>query len=140
MNAEQTSAGQIVELDKDAFVEAVSSPGIVLIDCWAPWCRACNDFQPIFEDAATRHTGCLFTKVNTQQEEQLVSDLGIEHIPSLVLYRDGLMLFNQAGYIDSSGLEDIISQAESLDMNEVRSAIEADEKEQEDPSCEAISP
>jgi thioredoxin 1 len=126
MAAQDRSPGPIVELDQATFEALIGSPGIVLVDCWAAWCRACEAFQPVFEDAARRHPTCTFAKVNTQQEKALTAALGIEHIPSLVLYRDGLLLFNQPGYFDAAGLDEIISQAESLDIERVRAAIEAD--------------
>ena len=115
------------ELTETTFEETVSSEGLVLVDCWAGWCKACKEFQPVFEKAAKRHPGHTFAKLDTQSEAGLVDRLGIEHIPSLVLFRDGLMLFNQAGYFDGEGLDDIIAQAESLDMEQVKAAIEAEE-------------
>jgi thioredoxin 1 len=117
----------VVELNKDNYEATVSSGGIVLVDCWAAWCKACKDFQPVFERAARRHPGHRFGKLNTLLEDEIVASLGIEQIPSLVLFRDGLMLFNQPGYFDDGGLDDIVAQAESLDMDEVRSAIEAEQ-------------
>lgn len=121
------SQGRILELNRDTFGDTVSTAGVVLVDCWAGWCKACKDFQPVFKEAAARHPAHTFATLDAQTEQALVATLGIEHIPSLVLFRDGLMLFNQAGYFDAEGLDDIIDQAESLDMNEVRAAIEAEE-------------
>jgi thioredoxin 1 len=120
-------SGKVIELNKDNFEATVSSGGIVLVDCWAAWCKACRDFQPVFERAASRHQAHTFGKLNTLAEDEIVASLGIEQIPSLVLFRDGLMLFNQPGYFDDGGLDDIVAQAESLDMEQVRSAIEADQ-------------
>ena len=117
----------IEELTEAGFNRAVTAPGIVLVDCWAAWCKACRDFQPVFEDAAHRHPAHRFAKLNTQTEESLVASLGIEHIPALLLFRDGLMLLKQPGYFDADGLDGIIAQAESLNMNEVRAAIAAEQ-------------
>ena len=125
---------QLHELTEDNFETIVSAAGIVLVDCWAGWCKACKDFQPVFEAAAKKHLPHTFVKLNTQAEEDLVASLGIEHIPALLLYRDGLMLFKQPGYFDADGLDDIISQAESLNMAEVKAAIEAERDAQQQDS------
>lgn len=114
-------------LTEAGFKQAVSAPGIVLVDCWAAWCKACKDFQPVFEDAASRYPAHRFAKLNTQKEEALVASLGIEHIPALLLFRDGLMLLKQPGYFDADGIDNIIAQAVALDMNEVRAAIAAEQ-------------
>jgi thioredoxin 1 len=129
MNNNKHHETQIIALGKDNFERVVSSSGIVLVDCWARWCNACKEFKPVFEKASLEHSKHTFASLDTQQEKELVDSLGIEHIPSLLLYRDGLMLFNQPGTFDSTGLESIITQAESLDMNEVRAAIEAEAAE-----------
>jgi thioredoxin 1 len=127
-DSKEQRQGRIVVLSEEIFEDTISSEGVVLVDCWAGWCRACKDFQPVFQQAAGRHPAHTFATLDTQSEEALVTSLGIEQIPSLVLFRDGLMLFNQAGYFDADGLDDIIAQAESLDMEEVRATIEAEER------------
>jgi thioredoxin 1 len=132
MAGQQSRAERIVELDQPTFEALVGSPGIVFVDCWAAWCGACKSFRPVFEDAARRHPTCTFAKVDTQQHKALAAALGIEHIPSLVLYRDGLLLFNQPGYFDAAGLDEIISQAESLDMDIAQQRVQARDRREVD--------
>lgn len=119
----------IVNLESGNYETTVSAKGVTLIDCWASWCGACKTFEPIYQRAAERHPDHTFGKLDTQAEKNLVKELGIEHIPSLLIYRDGIMLFRQPGYYSEEELEDIVKQAESLDMNEVRAHIAAEQKE-----------
>jgi len=120
----------VLELDKKRFEAEILRDGILLVDCWAGWCGACKDFAPVFERVAQRFSRHRFGKLNTQQEQEITGDLGVEHIPTLLLFRDGLLLFKQPGYYDEEKLSDIVRQAESLDMKEVRAQIEAELKNQ----------
>ena len=113
----------LVTLSEQNFDQTVASPGIVIVDCWANWCGACKEFGPVYEKVATRHTDHTFGKLDAQAEKSIVSKLGIEHIPSVLLYRDGILLFQQPGYFDEEQMEDILRQAESLDMELVRSDL-----------------
>ncbi|MCU0692124.1 MAG: thioredoxin family protein [Polyangiaceae bacterium] len=113
----------VVDITADNFRDSIEGSQIVLIDCWAPWCGACKDFASVFETVADRHPEHTFGKLDTESNAKLVEALGISHIPTLVLYRDGIMLFNQRGYLDEEPLDDIVRQAESLDMNEVRAHL-----------------
>ena len=113
----------LVTLSAHNFDRTVALPGIVMVDCWAGWCGACKDFGPIYEKVATRHSEHTFGKLDTQSEKAIISKLGIEHIPSLLLYRDGILLFQQPGYFDEEQMEDILRQAESLDMEVVKSEM-----------------
>lgn len=117
----------LVELNRDNFEQTVSGPGIVMVDCWAAWCAACKDFGPVFERVAGKHPEHTFGKLDTESEKELVSDLKVEHIPTLVLFRDGIKLFQQPGYYEEDKLEDIVRQAESVDMDAVRSHLESEE-------------
>ena len=110
----------LINLTKDNYDAVVSRDGIVLVDCWASWCPACKTFAPIFEAAAGRHPQHIFAKLDTQQEKDLTASLGVTHIPALILYRDGLALYHEAGSPAADGLQEIIAQAEGLDMSEVR--------------------
>ena len=112
-----------VEMNTDNFYPVTSSKGVVLVDCWAPWCRNCDEFAEAYRRAAAQHPGHLFATLNTEEQKDLLPALGIQHIPSLLVYRDGLLLFNQPGSYDEATLDDIIAQAESLDMNLVLSEI-----------------
>lgn len=100
--------------------------GIVLVHCWASSCGACAILDPIYTDVSARFPQHTFTKLDTLTEDELTSNLGIVHVPTLMLYRDGILLFKQAGNFDEARLDDIIAQAESLDMDMVRADIEGD--------------
>lgn len=116
----------IVNLSKDNFDSTVTGGGIVLVDCWAAWCGACKTFGPVFERVAERHPNHTFGKIDARKERELVNQLGIEHIPALLLFRDGILLFRQPGYFDEAKLDDILSQAESLDMELVLADMAAE--------------
>ena len=114
----------ITTLSEKNFNSITSQNGIVMVDCWAEWCGACKTFDPIYQKVAAKFSNHTFAKLDTITEKDLVSELGIEHIPTLLLYRDGILLFQQAGYYEEEKLEDILQQAEGLDMDEVRAHIE----------------
>jgi thioredoxin 1 len=114
-----------IELTSSNFVSTVSRDGIVLVDCWAAWCGGCKAFSPIFKKVAAKHPQHAFGTLDTQKAEEIVAKLGIQHIPALLLYRDGLLLFQESGNFDEAKLENVISQAERLDMDAVRAEIEA---------------
>ena len=118
----------VVELNEENFERTVTSSGIVMVDCWASWCAACRDFGPVYERVAEKHPEHTFGKLDTEKEKGITSKLALEHIPTLVLYRDGILLFLQPGYFEEDKLEDVVRQAEALDMDEVRSHIEAEEE------------
>ena len=119
------------DLNSENFVSTVDKDGIVMVDCWASYCDACKSFAPVFERAAAKYSRHTFGKIDTQSEKDLVSKLGIDHIPTTLLYRDGILVLRQPGYFSEEQLDDIVRQAESLDMNEVRSHIEAEQTGQE---------
>jgi thioredoxin 1 len=97
--------------------------GIVLIDFWAEWCAPCRSFAPIFEKASERHPDITFAKVDTEAEQELSAAYGITSIPTLVIYRDGIVLFGQPGALPAEALEDLIGQARALDMDDVRRQV-----------------
>ena len=114
----------IVKLSQDNYRSILGQDGIVLVDCWASSCGACKVLGPIYAKVAERYPQHTFAKLDTLAEDELVSTLGIAHVPTLLLYQDGILLFNQAGNFDEPRLEDIIAQAEALDMDIVRAEIE----------------
>lgn len=120
----------LITLNESNYEQEVSAKEIVVVDCWAAWCGACKDFTPVYERIAEKFPKHTFGKLDTQAEKNLVSKLGIEHIPTLLLYREGILLFKQPGYYDEAQMEDILQQAESLDMDVVRADIAAGEKTQ----------
>jgi thioredoxin 1 len=115
-----------IELTDDKFIETVEQDGIVLIDLWAEWCGPCKSFGPVFEKSSESHPDITFAKVDTEAEQVLAGKLGIMSIPTLMMFRDGILLFNQAGALPQAALEDLITQAEGLDMDRVRAEIEAE--------------
>ena len=111
------------ELTKDTFEGTIASKGITIVDVWAEWCGPCRMFGPIFEKASEAHPEIRFGKVDTEAEQELAGMAGISSIPTLMIFRDGILLFNQAGALPAPALEDIIGKVEALDMTEVRAEI-----------------
>ena len=117
-----------IELRADNFKTTLSKPGIVLVDWWATWCGPCRAFAPIFEKSAAAHPDVTFGKVDTDREQALAGQFGIQSIPTLMIFRDGILLFSQPGVVPLASLNDLIDQAQKLDMAQVRRDIEADRK------------
>jgi thioredoxin 1 len=120
---ETNAAPSPVELTEATF-ESVVTKGIVLVDWWAPWCGPCLRFAPVFEAAAAKHPDVTFAKVNTDVEQQLAGGFRIRSIPTLMVFRDGILLFNEAGMLPPAALEDLVKQVSALDMDEVRKKVE----------------
>lgn len=111
-----------VEITKDNFAETVAS-GTVLLDFWAEWCGPCRQFGPTFEKSSEEHTDITFGKVDTEAQSELAQSFQIMSIPTLMVFRDGIKIFEQAGALPPAGLEDLIKQAQALDMDAVRAKI-----------------
>ena len=124
----------ITELSSVDFEQATDTPGILLVDCQAAWCGSCGGFADVFRRVATKHSQHRFAQIDTDAEKELREALGIKHVPSLLLYRDGVLLFKQAGKFDEETLDHIIAQAESVDMGQVRAQLAA-EKEKDGPNA-----
>jgi thioredoxin 1 len=121
--------GATVEMNSDNFDDLTSGEGIVLVDCWAPWCGNCDQFAKLYRRVAAKHPAHTFATLNTQEQEEIRSKLGVQHVPCLLVYRDGLMLFNQPGNYDEATMDDIITQAAGLDMDAVRAEMASQEED-----------
>lgn len=113
----------VLDINKEIFDSVISKDGIVMIDCWAEWCGACKSFAPIYKKFAEKYPSHVFAKIDATSEKELINSLDVKHIPALLLFRDGILLFKQSGYYEEDKLEDILRQAESLDMDEVKAHI-----------------
>lgn len=120
-----------VELTSENYHDTIARGGIILVDCWATWCAGCEEFGKIYEDVASQHPDHVFGKLNTQDQRTLVDSLGVEHIPSLMVYRDRILLFQQPGSYGAEALEDIVAQTESIDMDVVRAHLESEQPEKD---------
>lgn len=112
-----------IELTLETFENTIKQDGITLVDFWAEWCGPCRSFGPIFEKASDAHPEIRFGKVDTEAQQELAGMAGITSIPTLMIFRDGILLFNQAGALPGPALEEIIGKVEALNMDEVRAEI-----------------
>jgi thioredoxin 1 len=114
-----------VEVTTENFNDVISTPGTVLIDFWAAWCGPCRMFAPVFEKASEEHAEMTFGKVDTEAQTELAQTFGISSIPTLMIVRDGIVVYAQPGALPEPALNELIGKVQELDMAEVRASVEA---------------
>lgn len=118
----------VQELNESNFASLLTDSNTVIIDFWAPWCGPCRQFAPTFEAAAEKHPDIVFAKVNTEEEQTLAASFNIRSIPTLMIFREKVMLYNQAGALPAAALDDLLQQVKALDMAKVHAEITATNK------------
>ena len=116
-----------VALTEENFQHHVDQPGTLVIDWWAPWCGPCRAFAPIYDSAAEQHADVVFGKVNTEEQPELAGAFGIQSIPTLMVFRDQILLFARPGMLPPAQLDELVQKVKGLDMDEVRKQVAAEE-------------
>lgn len=120
-----------IEVTAENFNDVINNNEFVIVDFWAPWCGPCKGFAPVYEELSEKYPDIVFAKINTEDEQQLASEFQIRSIPTLMIFREQIILFSQPGALQGSQLEQVIEQAQGLDMEDVKKDIEKQQAEQE---------
>ncbi|WP_442597812.1 thioredoxin [Parapusillimonas sp. JC17] len=123
-----------IDLNKDSFQEAIQGDKPLIVDFWAPWCGPCRNFAPVFDAASNEHEDVIFAKVNTEEEQELATGMGIRSIPTLMVFRERVLLFSQAGALSAGQLNELLEQVKQVDMEQVHAEIAAQNEGGQTPS------
>jgi thioredoxin 1 len=129
----------VVELTKENFEQVITSNPTVIVDYWAPWCGPCRGFAPVFEQVSGEHPDVVFAKVNTDEEQEIAAHFQIRSIPTLMVFRDQVIVFSQPGALAKGPFQQVVQKAKELDMDEVRKQIAQQEGGQKEGGQSAAS-
>jgi thioredoxin 1 len=115
----------VIDLTTDNFKENINDKGIVIVDFWAPWCAPCRSFAPTFEAASEKHADITFAKVNTEEQQELAGAFSIRSIPTLMVFREQVILYAEAGALPAQAFDQLVEQVRTIDMEQVRKDIAA---------------
>ena len=113
----------VTELTKDDFEQTVTDNSFVIVDFWAPWCGPCRSFAPVYDKVSEDHPDIIFAKVNTEQEQEIAAHFQIRSIPTLMIFRDKVIIYSEAGALPEGAFRELLQKAADLDMDQVRQQI-----------------
>jgi thioredoxin 1 len=124
------------EITSENFQSVIENNDIVILDCWASWCGPCRGFAPVYEAASERHPGVVWAKLDTESQPELAAAFDIQSIPTVMVFRQNILLFRQAGALPGRALDEIVGKVQSLDMDDIRKQIEEHDKAHAEGRCD----